>query len=261
MSPRLAFRPTAPATALLIAGIDDCGHRLVDEHRHGLAVDRAGSDHRVGDGLVDAVGRVGGLVRVVGVAAAGGRGVGRDRAGRARGDGAAALERLGLRLRGQRHALLAVGERVRGRLVGVHVGVDDDLGLARAERLREQGRGRRGRGRVVLLVGGLLRGPRAAGGVSARGRPQQRPGRVGDRDLLVGQALDARGDQLGDALDRARVEVARSRTGAPTRSSSGCCRQTAGPAGWAARGSRWRSRCPGSARSSGRAGPRARAGR
>ena len=44
--------------------------------------------------------------------------------------------------------------------------------------------------------------------LGARRRPQQRAGRVGDRDLLVGQALDARGDELGDALDRVRVERA-----------------------------------------------------
>src|SRR6185295_18687586 len=112
------------------------------------AVDLAWDDVRVQDGLVDAEGRVRGLVRVVGarVRAAGrgrSRGVGRDVRGRARGcarAGAAALvlERLGAGLGLQRRALLGVRDLVDRRLVDVEVGVHAGLGLAGSERGREQ---------------------------------------------------------------------------------------------------------------------------
>src|SRR5262249_40426395 len=128
--------------------------------------------------------------------------VGRDvraRAGRAAGRGAAALELLDVARRLQRHALLGVRERLQRGLVHVEVGVDLDLGLARAERLDEQ--------RVELGLelaieaglGGLLGRAARAGARAVAGRPQELARAVGDRHVVGLEALDRGGGELGDA--------------------------------------------------------------
>ncbi len=140
VSPRLALMPTALVTAARSAGIAVAGTDLSTSTATVWRLTWPGSDHRVRDGLVDAVLGVRSLVVVVGSRATrAGLRVGRDVPGGTGcpAGGAAAREALRLELLGQRDALAGVLEPIGGGLVGVQIGVDLHLRLAGAERLGE----------------------------------------------------------------------------------------------------------------------------
>ena len=123
---------------------------------------------------------------------------------------AAALELLGLLDLLDRRALRVVLELLLLDLVDVEVGGHLDLRLALADRAQQQ-RVDRGLDLVgVAALGGGLRRERHAlrAGLAAR-RPHHPAGAVGDRHVLGLEPLDGGGDEVGDALDRGRLEVGR----------------------------------------------------
>ena len=124
----------------------------------------------------------------------------------ARGGGAGAREGLGLRRLLEGRARLGVGQLLLRGLVDVEIGAHGDLRLAVAEGLVEhRGELRLDLGAVARL--GLRLGHRRAGVAAVALRPQHVARAVGDRDLVLLEALDRAGDEAGDAAHLRGLDV------------------------------------------------------